>query len=92
MSEPLAELVQMISDVILPNIQAVQAGQANQIAAQNRIVEAIEELRLSLHAQFAHLAAQLTACRAELAATQAMLKAAQSGSAPMPTETSKLIH
>jgi hypothetical protein len=61
--------------VILPNLQAVQVSQAEQIAANDRLEYAIEELREHLASQFALLTAQLTACRAEVAVTQAMLRA-----------------
>ena len=80
MNEPTDVISQLLSDVILPNLKAVQASQLQQIAANNRLEQAIEELRLHLDSQFANLSAQLTACRAELAATQAALKAMQEGS------------
>ena len=67
-------IAQLLIDVILPNLKATQKSQAEQIAANNRLESAIEELRLHLESQFAHLTAQLMACRAELAATQAILK------------------
>jgi hypothetical protein len=92
MNEPFASLSQLLTDVILPNLKAVQASQAEQIAANNRLEQAIEELRLHLDSQFAHLSTQLTACQAELAATQAALKAAQAqGGLRAPVRTT-LIH
>ena len=80
MNDPFAALSQVLADVVVPNLQAVQRSQAEQIAANDRLEMAIEELRMHLDSQFAHLTAQLTACRAELAATQAALKAMQEGS------------
>jgi hypothetical protein len=77
MNEALASLSQMLCDVILPNLKSVQVSQTEQIAANNRLEQAIEDLRRHLDLQFAMLAAQLTACRAELAAVQEALKAAQ---------------
>lgn len=71
MSDPFAPLAQILTDVILPNLKAVEVSQAEQIAANDRLENAIEELRLHLASQFAHLSAQLTACRAELAAFKA---------------------
>ena len=73
-------VAQLLSDVILPNLKAVQTSQMEQITANSRLEEAIEELRAHLDSQFAHLAAQLTACRAEIAATQAALKAEREAS------------
>jgi multidrug resistance efflux pump len=79
MNDPVDTIAHLLSGVILPNLKAVQASQTEQIAANDRLENAIEELRLHLESQLAHLSAQLTACRAELAAAQAVLKAAQSG-------------
>ena len=76
MNEPTDPLIRLRSDVILPNLKAVQQSQAEQIAANDSLENSIEELRLHLNSQFAHLSAQLTALRAELAATQAAFKAA----------------
>lgn len=79
MSDPLATLTQVLSEVILPNLKGVQKTQAEQIAANARLERAIVDLRLHLEKQFAALGAQLTACRAELGATQALLRAVQEG-------------
>ena len=72
-----SSLTLLLSDVILPNLKEVQASQAEQIAANDRLEESIEDLRTHLDTQFALLSAQLTACQAELAATQEALKEAQ---------------
>ena len=61
MNEPFDSLSRLLSDVILPNLKSVQVSQAEQIAANDRLEMAIEELRLHLESQFAHLTAQLTA-------------------------------
>jgi hypothetical protein len=92
MSDPLASLSRLLSDVILPNLKSVQTSQAEQIAANDRLEMAVEELRLHLESQFAHLTAQLTACRAELAATQAVLKAAQAHGGLRASDRTALIH
>jgi len=77
MNGPFASLTQLLAEVVLPNLKAVQMSQSEQIAANYRLERAIEDLRTHLEAQFTLLTAQLTACQAELAATQAALKAAQ---------------
>lgn len=92
MDEPLSTLARLLSDVILPNLKAVQASQGKQIAANDRLETAIEELRMHLNAQFATLSAQLTACRAELAATQAILQAVQSKQGLQGLDRPTLIH
>jgi len=91
MSDPFASLTQLLADVILPNLKAVQMSQAEQIAANDRLEQAIEDLRTHLESQFALLSAQLTACRAELAATQAALKIAQAHAGLLAPE-GKLLH
>ena len=92
MNEPIAILTRLLSDVILPNLKAVQATQAEQIAANDRLENEIDELRLHLNSQFAHLAALLTACRAELATTQAMLKATREQNGTFEPDRTTLIH
>jgi len=72
-----APLIRLLTDVVLPNLKAVQASQSEQIAANDRIELAIEELQTHMKSQFALLNAQLTACRAEIAALQAALEATQ---------------
>jgi hypothetical protein len=92
MSDPIASLTQLLSDVILPNLKAVQQSQSEQIAANNRLEQAIEELRIHLESQFAQLFAQLTACRAELAATQAILSAVQAKNGVRQSDRAALVH
>lgn len=92
MNDLLASFSRLLSEVILPNLKAVQASQAEQIAANDRLEQDIEELRLHLDSQFAHLSAQLTACRAEVAATQAVLKAAQAQNGLPAADRATLIH
>jgi hypothetical protein len=92
MNEPLDPLTQLLTDVILPNLKSVQVSQSEQIAANDRLENSIEELRLHLESQFAHLSAQLTACRAELAAAQAAFKAAHPQSGGLHPDRTTLIH
>jgi len=92
MDDPLASLSLLLSDVVLPNLKAVQVSQAEQIAANDRLEHAIEDLRTHLESQFALLSAQLTACQAELAATQAALKAAQIAAGLQSPSSKQLIH
>lgn len=92
MSEPFDSLTKILTGVILPNLKIVQVGQAEQIAANDRLENAIEELRLHLESQFAHLSAQLTACRAELAAAHAAFKAVHMQNGALETDVTTLIH
>jgi hypothetical protein len=80
MEDSLAPLTLLLSDIILPNLKAVQSSQAEQIAANDRVEQAIDELRSHLSSQFALLSAQVAALQVELAATRAALKAAQTRS------------
>ncbi|MGA3344961.1 MAG: hypothetical protein ABSC76_08840 [Terracidiphilus sp.] len=92
MDDPFVSLTRVLTDVILPNLQSVQVSQAEQIAANDRLENAIEELRLHLESQFAHLSAQLTACRAELAATQAAFQAVQLQNGSLTPDRAPLVH
>ena len=92
MNDPFASLTQLLSDVVLPNLKAVQLSQAEQIAANDRLENSIEELRLHLESQFAHLSAQLTACRAELAAAHAAFNAVQTQNGALGPDRTTLIH
>jgi len=92
MDDLFAPLTRLLTDVILPNLKSVQSSQAEQIAANDRLENAIEELRLHLESQFALLAAQLTACRAELAATQAAFQAVQAKQGMRMPDRAPLIH
>jgi dynactin complex subunit len=92
MNDPFVSLTQLLAEVILPNLKSVQISQAEQIAANDRLENAIDELRMHLDSQFAHLTAMLTACRAEVAATQAVLKALRTQSQVPAPERTALIH
>ena len=92
MNEHIDSLTQILTDVILPNLKIVQVSQAEQIAANDRLENSIEELRLHLESQFAHLSAQLTACRAELAAAQAAFKAVHTQNGTLGPDGNTLIH
>jgi len=92
MDETADPLIKILTDVILPNLKAVQMSQAEQIAANDRLENAIEELRLHLASQLAFLSAQLTACRAELAVAQAMFKAVQQQKGAVELDRTTLIH
>jgi hypothetical protein len=78
--------------VILPNLKIVQVSQSEQIAANDRLENSIEELRLHLESQFAHLSAQLTACRAELAAAHAAFKAVYMQDGTLEPDSTTLVH
>ena len=92
MDDPTDSLTDLLLTSILPSLKAVQLSQAEQIAANDRLENAIEELRLHLESQFAHLSAQLTACRAELAAAQAAFQAAHPQNSAQGPDRTTLIH
>jgi hypothetical protein len=92
MSEPFDSLMHILTDVILPNLKTVQVSQTEQIAANDRLENAIEELRLHLESQFAYLSAQLTACRAELAVAQAAFNAVNPHNGAQGPDRNTLIH
>jgi hypothetical protein len=92
MNEPFDSLTEMLSDVILPNLKAVHVSQAEQIAANDRLELAMNELRTQINLQFAQLTAQLTACRAEVAAVHELLKAARAQAEARKQDRNTLVH
>ena len=92
MDDPDAALVNLLTDVVLPNLRSVQASQSEQIAANDRLELAIDELHVHMRSQFALLNAQLTACRAEIAALHAALEAARAKQDPTDQKQTGLIH
>ena len=91
MSDPVEIVTNLLQGIILPNLKAVQVSQSEQIAANDRLENAIDELRMNLEQQFNHLSAQLTACRAELAAAQALIKALQ-GEKQLPKSSMAMVN
>lgn len=92
MNKLIFALTRLLGEVILPSLKVIQASQAEQIAANDRLENAIQELHLHLDSQFAHLSAQLTACRAELAATQAVFNAVNVPDGMFPPDSTTLMN
>jgi uncharacterized membrane-anchored protein len=92
MDDPTDSLTDLLLNSILPNLRAVQVSQAEQIAANDRLEQSIENLRTHLNSEFNKLSAQLIAARAEMAALQAALQTLQSRTHSPSSEDSKLIH
>jgi len=92
MNDPLDSILPLLTDVVLPNIKAVQTNQVEQIAANERLELAIDDLRTYMASKFMELAAQLTAVRAELAAAHAALKMAKAQAGMDAPGTKVLIH
>ena len=87
-----APLISLLSDVVLPNLRAVQASQSEQIAANDRLELAIDELHVHMRSQFALLKGQLTACLAEIAALHAALEESRAKQGSAGREQTGLIH
>ncbi len=81
MNEAMDVVTRLLAEKILPSLQRVHISQKEQIAANDRLEGAIEDLRSRLEMQFAELRAQLTACRAEVAALHATLQAVRAQTA-----------
>jgi hypothetical protein len=93
MNDQIDSLNDLLLNSILPNLKAVQVSQAEQIAANDRLENSIEQLRAHLNSEFAKLAAQLIACRSEMAVLQAALQTLQARTqGKASTEEFKLIH
>jgi Skp family chaperone for outer membrane proteins len=92
MDDQMDSLTELLLTSILPNLKAVQVSQAEQIAANDRLEQAIEQLRAHLDSEFNKLSTQLIAARAEMAALHAALQVLQSRTQSPSSEQSKRIH
>ena len=92
MDDPTDSLTDLLLNSILPHLRAVQVSQAEQIAANDRLEQSIENLRTHLNSEFNKLSAQLIAARAEMAALHAALQTLQARTHSPSSEDSKLIH
>jgi regulator of replication initiation timing len=92
MDDPMDALTELLLNSILPNLKAVQVSQGEQIAANDRLEISIEHLRTHLDSEFNKLAAQLIACRAEMAALQAAIQTLQTRSHGSSAGETSLIH
>jgi cell division protein FtsB len=93
MDDPIDSLTDLLLTSILPNLRAVQVSQSEQIAANDRLEQAIEHLRAHLNSEFAKLSAQIIAARAEMAALHAALQSLQALThGTVSSEESKRIH
>jgi septal ring factor EnvC (AmiA/AmiB activator) len=87
-----ASLTHLLSNVIVPNLKAMQSSQSEQIAANDRLETAISDLESHLNEQFAYMSAQLTACRAEIAALQTTLQILQGQRSELPAEPGRSVN
>jgi uncharacterized membrane-anchored protein len=92
MDDAMDSLNELLLNSILPNLKAVQVSQAEQIAANDRLEQSIEHLRAHLDSEFNKLAAQLIACRAEMAALQVAIQALQARNRGASAGETSLIH
>jgi predicted metal-dependent hydrolase len=92
MNDPMDSLTDLLLNSILPNLKVVQTSQAEQIAANDRLEQSIEQLRAHLDSEFAKLAAQLVACRSEMAVLQAALQTLQARSHGRSAGETSLVH
>lgn len=92
MNDAIDSLNDLLLNSILPNLKAVKISQAEQIAANDRLEQSIDQLRTHLNSEFAKLSAQLIACRSEMAVLHATLQTLQSRTKISSSEESKRIH
>lgn len=92
MDNPIDSLTDLLLNSILPNLNAVKISQAEQIAANDRLEQSIDQLRIHLNSEFAKLSAQLVTARAEMAVLQATLQTLQDRTQSRSSEESKRIH
>jgi len=65
MSVLLSQIMNLLTGVIVPQLQSIHASQAEQRLETDRLNRNIEEFRLEMQMRFASLHAEIAACRQE---------------------------
>lgn len=66
MPEVFSQLHTLLVEVILPQLQGIQASQAEQRLQTERLNRNLQEFRTEMQARFAELRAEIAACRQEI--------------------------
>ena len=74
MSEMLSKIYALLLDVILPNLQAVHASQAEQTVQAERLNRNLEEFRTEMQIRMAEIRAEIALCRQELEDARVILE------------------
>jgi multidrug resistance efflux pump len=74
MPDVVMKLYAVLIDVILPNLNRIQASQVEQRAHTDRVNQNIEEFRAEMHMRFTELRAELAATHAQVEVAMAKLR------------------
>jgi len=74
MSELLSRIFAILTDVIVPQLESIHAGQSAQRLETDRLNRNIEEFRLEMQMRFAAIHTEIAACRQELEDTLVTLR------------------
>jgi hypothetical protein len=66
MSDTLSEIFRLLGDVVLPNLKAIQVGQAEQRLQTERLNRSLDEFRAEMRVRFTEIRAEIAACRAQV--------------------------
>jgi hypothetical protein len=80
MPETLIKLHTLLTEVILPRLQQIQASQEEQKAQTTRLHDNMEEFRTEMLLRFMELHAEVAACRTQIEDAMVTLRESESGS------------
>jgi hypothetical protein len=79
MSEMLAKVHALLTEVILPRLQEIQASQEEQKVQTSRPHASVEEFRMEMLLRFVELHAEIAACRSQIEDAMVTLRESESG-------------
>jgi hypothetical protein len=79
MSEMLAKVHALLTEVILPRLQEIQASQEEQKVQTSRLHASVEEFRMEMLLRFVELHAEIAACRSQIEDAMVTLRESESG-------------
>jgi hypothetical protein len=74
MTESIGKIYALLTDVILPHLDAIQASQAEQKMQYQGLSRNMEEFRAEIHIHLAEIRADVAFCRQELEDTMVVLR------------------
>jgi hypothetical protein len=80
MSEMLAKVHALLTEVILPRLQEIQASQEEQKVQTSRLYASVEEFRTEMLLRFVELHAEIAACRSQIEDAMVTLRESETGS------------
>ena len=94
MADMLSQLYKLLVDVVLPNLQGIQASQAEQRQQTEQLNRNLDEFRAEMLLRFTEIRAELAVCRVQVEDAMVTLRETETAEADDSTSQGKkpLIH